>query len=151
MIPLPDGTFRFSPRDLVAYLEGDFAAWCERMDAERNRAAPSDKSGPVNGAPGNGAPGNGGPGSGAAGDVVGKSSTNGSAFHPPAWAVPDEKDEELALAARYGDQHELDYLARLRARFTNLVEIVRNDPDGEARTIAAMQAGAPVIFPAARL
>src|SRR5439155_12679819 len=38
MIPLPDGTFRFSPRDLVAYLEGDFAAWCERMQAERARA-----------------------------------------------------------------------------------------------------------------
>jgi hypothetical protein len=30
MIPLADGTLRFSPRDLVAYLEGDFAAWCER-------------------------------------------------------------------------------------------------------------------------
>ena len=38
MLPLPDGTFRFSPRDLVAYLEGDFAAWCERMQAERARA-----------------------------------------------------------------------------------------------------------------
>ena len=36
---LPDGTFRFSPRDLVAYLEGDFAAWCERMHVERDRAA----------------------------------------------------------------------------------------------------------------
>src|SRR4051794_37880803 len=38
MIPLPDGTFRFSPRDLVAYLEGDFSAWCERAQAERARA-----------------------------------------------------------------------------------------------------------------
>jgi hypothetical protein len=38
MIPLPDGTFRYSPRDLVAYLEGDFAAWCDRMYAERRRA-----------------------------------------------------------------------------------------------------------------
>ena len=35
---LPDGTLRFSPRDLVAYLEGDFAAWCERMLAERDGA-----------------------------------------------------------------------------------------------------------------
>jgi hypothetical protein len=34
---LPDGTFRFSPQDLVAYLEGDFAAWCERTQAERTR------------------------------------------------------------------------------------------------------------------
>ena len=33
MQPLPDGTFRYSPRDLVAYLEGDFAAWCERAQA----------------------------------------------------------------------------------------------------------------------
>jgi uncharacterized protein len=38
MIPLPDGTLRYSPRDLVAYLEGDFAAWCDRMYAERRRA-----------------------------------------------------------------------------------------------------------------
>jgi predicted RecB family nuclease len=36
---LTDGTFRFSPHDLVAYLEGDFAAWCERMQAERRRAS----------------------------------------------------------------------------------------------------------------
>ena len=38
MKPLPDGTFRFSPRDLVAYLDGDFSAWCERTQAERARA-----------------------------------------------------------------------------------------------------------------
>lgn len=31
---LPDGSFRFSPRDLIAYLEGDYAAWCERHHAE---------------------------------------------------------------------------------------------------------------------
>ncbi len=132
MIPLPDGSFRFSPRDLVAFLEGDFAAWCERMDAERNRAA----------AAGNGNGSNGDQSDGAGGNGAG----TGAASRGPAWAVPDEKDDELALAARYGDQHELDYLARLRARFPSLVEIVRNDPDGETRTLAAMQAGAPVIF-----
>ncbi len=44
MHPLPDGTFRYAPRDLVAYLEGDFAAWCERMQAERTRAGGSDSS-----------------------------------------------------------------------------------------------------------
>ena len=38
MIPPSDGTFRFSPRDLVAYLEGDFSAWCERAQPERARA-----------------------------------------------------------------------------------------------------------------
>ncbi len=31
---LPDRSFRFSPKDLIAYLEGDFAAWCERNHAE---------------------------------------------------------------------------------------------------------------------
>ena len=38
MIHSLDGTLRYSPRDLVAYLEGDFAAWCDRMFAERGRA-----------------------------------------------------------------------------------------------------------------
>ena len=33
---LPDNSYRFSPRDLIAYLEGDFAAWCERHHAERS-------------------------------------------------------------------------------------------------------------------
>jgi predicted RecB family nuclease len=158
MIPLPDGTFRFSPRDLVAYLEGDFAAWCERMDAERQRAE----------AVGNGAPGNGAAGSGVAGDgrpgAVGGTAASGAVpaaaagfgngagkgpgVQPPAWFEPDAKDEELALAAKYGQQHELDYLAGLRARFPDLVEIVYNDPEGETRTRAAMDAGAPVIFQA---
>ena len=31
---LEDGSFRFSPRDLIAFLEGDFAAWCDRHHAE---------------------------------------------------------------------------------------------------------------------
>jgi hypothetical protein len=38
MIYSADGRRLYSPRDLVAYLEGDFAAWCERMQAERGRA-----------------------------------------------------------------------------------------------------------------
>jgi hypothetical protein len=38
MLHTADGSFRYSPSDLVAYLEGDFAAWCERMAAERWRA-----------------------------------------------------------------------------------------------------------------
>ena len=37
MIHAPDGKLRFSPSDLVSYLEGDFAAWCDRMLAERGR------------------------------------------------------------------------------------------------------------------
>ncbi|MGH7498415.1 MAG: TM0106 family RecB-like putative nuclease [Gemmatimonadales bacterium] len=38
MIHTPDGTLRFSPRDLVSYLEGDFAAWCDRAKAEGDRS-----------------------------------------------------------------------------------------------------------------
>ncbi|MGH2825068.1 MAG: hypothetical protein ACRDLY_19015, partial [Thermoleophilaceae bacterium] len=38
MFHTSDGTLRYSPRDLVGYLEGDLAAWCERMIAERSRA-----------------------------------------------------------------------------------------------------------------
>ncbi|MGH7511923.1 MAG: TM0106 family RecB-like putative nuclease [Gemmatimonadales bacterium] len=37
MIRAPDGRLRYSPRDLVAYLEGDFASWCDRMQVERGR------------------------------------------------------------------------------------------------------------------
>ncbi len=38
MIHSSNGSLRYSPRDLVSYLEGDFAAWCDRMFAERGRA-----------------------------------------------------------------------------------------------------------------
>ena len=111
MIPLPDGTFRYSPHDLVAYLEGDFAAWCERMLAERRRAA-------------------------------------GAGPAPLEWATPDEGDEEAALAARKGDEHEQRYLERLRGRYPTIVEIDRADPEAAARTLTAMEAGAPVIYQA---
>ena len=109
MKPLPDGTFRYSPHDLVAYLDGDFAAWCERMLAERGRAG------------------------GAGPDLL-------------QWATPDEGDEEAALAKRKGDEHEQRYLARLRERYPTLVALDRDDPDGLARTLAAMAAGEPVIY-----
>ena len=33
---LADGSLRFSPRDLISYLEGDYAAWCDRRYAERS-------------------------------------------------------------------------------------------------------------------
>ena len=111
MIPLPDGTLRYSPRDLVAYLEGDFAAWCERMLAERER-------------------------------------DGGGGSDPLEWATPDEGDEELALAKRKGDEHERRYLERLRGQYTEMVEIDRADPEASARTLSAMETGAPVIYQA---
>ncbi|MGH7528046.1 MAG: TM0106 family RecB-like putative nuclease, partial [Gemmatimonadales bacterium] len=107
----PDGTLRYSPRDLVAYLEGDFAAWCERMQAERHRT----------------------------GDV-------GSAELE--WVIPDEEDEELALVARMGREHEDRYLRLVRAREPGMVEIVRNAPAAAADTLAALRAGAPAIYQA---
>ena len=111
MIPLPDGTFRYSPRDLAAYLEGDFAAWCERMLAERQREG-------------------------------------GAGSDPLEWASPDEGDEEAALAKRKGDEHERRYLELFRGRHPAIVEIERDDPEGAARTLAAMESGAPVIYQA---
>jgi len=36
MIYSADRTRLYSPRDLITYLEGDFAAWCERRQAERD-------------------------------------------------------------------------------------------------------------------
>src|SRR5688572_28446766 len=111
MKPLPDGTLRYSPRDLVAYLEGDFAAWCERMLAERQRAG-------------------------------------GAGSDPLEWATPDEGDEEAALAKRKGDEHEQRYLELLRRQHPAIVEIARDDPEGAARTLAAMETGAPVIYQA---
>ncbi len=106
---LADGTFRYSPHDLVAFLDGDFAAWCERMLAERGRAG-----------------------------GAGPSSLG--------WATPDEGDEEVALAKRKGDEHEQRYLAGLREKYPKLLALERDDPDGLARTLAAMQAGDPVIY-----
>ena len=111
MLPLPDGTFRYSPHDLVAYLEGDFAAWCERMLAERRQAG-------------------------------------GAGSAELEWATPDEDDEEAALAARKGDEHERRYLQRLREQYPAMVEIDRADPEDQARTLTAMEVAAPVIYQA---
>jgi predicted RecB family nuclease len=111
MIPLPDGTFRFSPRDLVAYLEGDFAAWCDRMQAERRRAG-------------------------------------GAGPAELEWVKPDEGDPEAALAVQKGNEHEQRYLAAIRARYPTTLELDRSDPEGPARTLAAMQAEVPVIYQA---
>jgi uncharacterized protein len=102
-----DGTLVYSPRDLVAYLEGDFAAWCERMQVERGRA-------------------------GAAGSAELE------------WVIPDE-DEERALVARMGQEHENRYVSAVRERYPELVEIFRSDLSAD-HTLAALRAGAPVVY-----
>jgi|CXWL01.1.fsa_nt_gi uncharacterized protein len=105
---LADGFFRYSPTDLIAFLEGDFAAWCERNRAEQGRGG-------------------------------GRPTLAGSAL------APDVADEELALVARRGLEHEAAHLARLKATEPDVVEVPR---DGSALglTVAAMQRGAAVIF-----
>jgi predicted RecB family nuclease len=108
MIHTADGTLRYSPRDLVAYLEGDFAAWCERMQFER-----------------------------------GRDGTAGSAEIE--WVTPDEEDEELALVARKGREHESRYLRGVRERHPELVEILQGDLSAD-HTLAALRAGAPVVY-----
>ncbi len=108
MIPTADGTLLYSPRDLVAYLEGDFAAWCERMQLERGRAG-------------------------------------GAGSAELEWVTPDEADEERALVARMGREHENRYLSVVRARHPELVEILQSDRSAE-HTLAALRAGAPVVY-----
>jgi hypothetical protein len=104
MIHTADGSFRYSPSDLVAYLEGDFAAWCERMAAERWRAG----------------------GTAASTELE--------------WATPDE-DEESALAAQKGDEHERRFLLVMKERKPGLIEINRDDPTRSDRTLAAIRSG----------
>src|SRR3954454_2050098 len=108
MIYSADGTRLYSPRDLVAYLEGDFAAWGERMQLERGKAG-------------------------------------GAGSSELEWVSPDE-DEELALVARMGDEYEKRYLASLRQREPQLVELTRESPDLD--TLAAMRTGVPAIYQA---
>jgi predicted RecB family nuclease len=108
MIHTADGTLLYSPRDLVAYLEGDFAAWCERMQVERGRAG-------------------------------------GAGSAQLQWVTPDEEDEERALVARMGQEHENRYVSSVRGRHPDLVEILRGELSAE-HTLAALRAGAPVVY-----
>jgi uncharacterized protein len=108
---LPDGSFRYSPRDLVAYLEGDFAAWCDRLDAEHRRAG---DAGPAK-------------------------------FD---WATPDRNDAETDLTIRLGKEHEQRWLQTFRERYPTILELNLADPEGPARTLAAMGDGIPAIYQA---
>ena len=102
-----DGSCRYSPTDLIAWLEGDFAAWCERFAAGR-----------------------------------GVGSSTAAAIDPI--VLPDEADPELQLVAAKGLEHETRYLHALREREPAMVELSRDHPPAD--TLAAMRAGAPVIF-----
>jgi uncharacterized protein len=72
------------------------------------------------------------------------------------WSKPHEReDPEVRLLQERGEAHERAYLARLRAEGRDVVELAPPDPrtpDGyrapEARTLAAMQAGAGAIYQA---
>jgi predicted RecB family nuclease len=72
------------------------------------------------------------------------------------WERPHERDDpEVRLLQERGEAHERAYLERLRAEGLTVVELERperRDPDGyraaEARTVAAMRAGAGAIYQA---
>jgi predicted RecB family nuclease len=67
---------------------------------------------------------------------------------------PDRDDPELEILRRRGDEHERRELARLKAEGRDVVEIVTagSSPEAlraaEAETVAAMRAGADVVFQA---
>src|SRR5689334_18643895 len=63
------------------------------------------------------------------------------------WVSPDE-DEEAALRARFGREHEARYLQQAKARYPKLVEITYNDPAAATLTLTALQAGAPAVYQA---
>jgi predicted RecB family nuclease len=60
---------------------------------------------------------------------------------------PDPDDPELALRGRKGNEHEQRFLAQLRSEGREVIEIPR-DGESQVRTLAAMRAGAPVIYQA---
>ena len=61
------------------------------------------------------------------------------------WVTPDE-DEDLALLARKGDEHEQRYLISVRLREPGLVELTRDSPT--SATLDAIRRGAPAIYQA---
>lgn len=64
----------------------------------------------------------------------------------PGTLKPNEETDEIKLVAKTGDQHEADYLASLKKEGKDVVEIARNDPEAEVKTIAAMKQGHEIIF-----
>lgn len=122
---LPDGSWQYSPKDLIAWLEGDFAAWCEREAAEHRPAG-----------------GHRPPDSGVSTLITEQPPDSGI----PSLRTPDVRDDEMELAVRYGLEHERRHLERLRAEHPDLVEIDPHADDAVDRTLAALRAGAPVVF-----
>src|SRR5947208_1842283 len=113
----------FSPSDLVAYLDGDFASWMDRWYIEAangNKAVANEHGLPL-------------------GIIV-----DGIA------CVPDEQDAELKLIAAKGQDHETAFLEQLRDQGHVVVEIHGAVP-AEQRwelTVEAMRTGAPYIYQA---
>ena len=68
--------------------------------------------------------------------------------------APSDEDEQSKLIRRKGEEHEAAYLARLVRDVPGVVEIRRSGRgidayrEAEAQTLAAMRAGAPVIYQA---
>ena len=63
--------------------------------------------------------------------------------------TPDEQTEDQVLIAQTGDQHERAVLDEFKATVANLIEIPKEDSaDARAKTLAALNANAPVIYQA---
>src|SRR5690606_31170765 len=60
----------------------------------------------------------------------------------------DSADEELAIAIRYGMEHERAHLERLRASHPDLVEIAAEGSDRAELSLAALRSGASVVYQA---
>jgi uncharacterized protein len=111
---------QFSPSDLTAFLESEFASWMDRWYLER-MAQPH---------------------------VV--TPTKSDVPQPLSLSIdcqPDEQDEETLLYAGKGIEHEKTFLEGLRSQGMQVIEI---DQDGESAraTLDAMKAGAELIYQA---
>jgi uncharacterized protein len=62
---------------------------------------------------------------------------------------PDDETEEEKLFSKAGSEHEAAILSSFKISGQNVVEISREDPAAHAKTNAAVQAKAPIIFQAA--
>lgn len=110
----------FSPTDLANFLDGDFATWMDRWQAEIK--------------------------SGDRDDSFGVAAQGGKSIRREDWC-PDPVDPELQLIATRGLEHEAQWLAELQNTSSD-VAIVSKSATRREETLDAMQRGADHIFQA---
>lgn len=112
------GRLRFSPSDLVVFLQGDFATWMDRWHADNTN--------------GNAIAAN------------GREQTLSAGIQNVS-CRPDEQDEEMALIASRGVAHEKAFLQCLQDEGLQVETIAEGDHRLD-RTIEAMRSGADIIY-----